>query len=59
MFQEKVLKILWTQDDPKTICNRLEVETPADQSSEDVRAIDDWTVELAAELVKKLSGKAQ
>ena len=57
MFQDKLLKTLWTQDDPETIMNRLEVASPSEPMKDYVREMDQQMVELAAELVKRWGQK--
>ncbi len=59
MFQDKVLKTLWTQDDPETICNRLEAVSPSEPMKDYVREMDQKMVELAAELVKRWGQKVE
>jgi len=51
MFQDKLLKTLWTQDDPEVIMNCLEAESPSELMADYVREIDPRMVALAAELV--------
>lgn len=53
MFQDKLLKILWTQDDPDTITNRLEAISPSEPMKDYVREMDRNMVALAAELAKQ------
>lgn len=57
MFQDKVLKVLWTLDNPETICNRLDGDSPSEPIKDYGWEMDQKIVELAAELVKRWGQK--
>lgn len=53
MFQQKLLKILWTQDDPETICNQMKRQGLSKLNRDFDPKSDEWIFELTSELLKQ------
>ncbi len=58
MFQDKLLKTQWTQDDPETIMNQLETVSSSEAMKDYITEMDPKMIELAAELVKRWRKRA-